>query len=132
MQLWRIGKLRLPPAGGVTFADESARALLADHFAELADPAKAGWDEVKHNASRTVYRGSISGRRIYLKHYHSRTVVHQLGRLLGISDAKTEMRFAKRLMAGGVGTVPVLAAACTPHTEWLAMLAVETLIFLLM
>jgi len=111
--------------GKVLFADERARALLADKLPQLAAPDRGDWQLVKHNASRTVYRGQVNGCWIYLKHYHSRTIVHQVGRLLGISDAKTEMRFRRLLTAGGVPTVNALAASCSMGSEWLATLAVE-------
>lgn len=113
------------PSGKVIYADERARALLSGMVNQLAVPSPANWKQVKHNASRTVYRGKVNGLWVYLKHYHSRDTIHQIGRLIGISDAKTEMRFSRLLKARGVPAVKALAATCTPTSQWLATLAVE-------
>ena len=110
--------------GEVLFADASAAALLAGRVDELARPTETGWERIKHNASRTVYRKDIDGRVIFLKHYHSRTIVHRIGRLLGFSDAKCEMRFSRYLASHGVETAPALAAVCANGREWLATLGV--------
>jgi len=120
----RNDSTRLYSPQKATFADEQASALLGERIDELSRPDRAGWEQVKHNASRTVYRKEVAGRLIYLKHYHSRTIVHRIGRLLGFSDAKFEMRFSGFLASRGVQTPQALAAMCANGTEWLAMLAV--------
>jgi len=117
-------KRRALTEGQVTFAGDEARALLAGRLEELCDPAGAGWERVKHNSSRTIYRGVIECREVYLKRYHSRAIVHRLARSLGISDAKCEMRFCEYLSSRGIETPTALAATCTDGVEWLAMLAV--------
>ncbi len=109
----------------VVFADEKASALLAQKLEELSRPADFGWEQIKQNVSRTVYRKEIDGRQIYLKHYHSRTIAHRLGRMLGFSDAKCEMRFSQYLRAHGIQTPAPLAAVCANGVEWLASLGVE-------
>ncbi|MHC4294180.1 MAG: lipopolysaccharide kinase InaA family protein [Planctomycetota bacterium] len=108
----------------VVFNDEKAAALLGGYLPELHAPANAGWELIKQNASRSVYRNEIRGKEVYVKHYHSRTLIHRLGRLLGLSDAKCEMRYARYLSINGIATIPVLAATCGNGTEWLATLAV--------
>ena len=110
----------------IIFADDQARALLEGKLDELFAPKTAGWQQVKQNASRTVYRGTVGGRLIYLKHYHSRTLAHRIRRVFGSSDAMREMRFSRYLSANGVETAPALAAICANGSEWLAMLAVES------
>lgn len=108
----------------VRFADTSAAALLCDHLDELSRPADAGWEQVKHNASRTVYHRQIDDRCVYLKHYHSRTLAHRLGRLFGFSDANCEMRFSQYLSSHGVPTAQSLASGSSNGVEWLVTLAV--------
>ena len=110
--------------GKVAFADAGASALLKGRLDELSRPGQTGWEQIKHNASRTVYRNEIQGREVYLKHYHSRTIAHRLGRLLGYSDAKCEMQFSQYLAAHGVETPLALAAVCAEGAEWLATLGV--------
>ncbi len=112
-------------ADKVTFADESASALLKPLLGELHKPAEAGWQKIKQNASRTVYRKQVEGKWIYLKHYHSRTFAHRIGRLLGVSDAMCEMHFSRYLSERGIETAPALAAVCCHGAEWLATLGVE-------
>lgn len=113
------------PAGGkVRFADADARSLLARHLDELAAPGMDQWRTVKANSSRTVYCGSIDGQEIYLKHFHSRLLAHRLGRCVGSSDARREMRFMQYLSSRGVRTAPALAATCHDGVEWLATRAV--------
>lgn len=107
--------------GAVTYADSQAAALLGPRLAELLAPQEHGWQRVKSNVSRTVYRGMIDGQNLYLKHFHSRTLVHRLARVLRSYDARVEMRFSQYLREHGVPTAPVLAAMCTRRCEWLAM-----------
>jgi len=90
--------------GNVVFADDGAAALLAEGLERLFDPEGGDWRRVKHNTSRTVYRGRIAGRDVYLKHFHSRSLIHRLARRLGVSDARCEMRFSQYLTAQGVPT----------------------------
>jgi tRNA A-37 threonylcarbamoyl transferase component Bud32 len=107
----------------VVFADDRARKLLAPHLADLCRPGPH-WRQIKQNASRTVYRGEIDGREIYLKHFHGRTWIHKLRRKLGRSDALRELKFAVHLNAFDVETPVPLAAVCADGVEWLATLAV--------
>jgi len=111
-------------AGRVVFADADAAALLRGKLDELCRPPRARWEQVKHNSSRTVYRGRIGGQDIFLKHFHSRRPIHHLRRLIGQSDAVREMRFSQYLARHGVPTVPALAAMCDRGVAWLATRAV--------
>ena len=111
-------------AGGVVFADEAAAALLGERLAELCRPHGGRWEQVKHNASRTVYHGRIGPEQVYLKHYHSRALIHRFRRMLGASDAFIEMRFSRYLLSRGVPAVPALAAQCRRGSEWLVTRAV--------
>jgi len=108
-------------SGKVDYADGAAAALLQGRAAELSSPAQHGWDTVKHNTSRTVYRKELDGQVVYLKHYHSQSLTHRIARRLGFSDARCEMRFAQHLRAAGVPTAQPLAVMCSNGTEWLAM-----------
>ncbi len=112
----------------VRFADQSAEALLGDHIAQLCRPDGNIWRQVKHSVSRTVYRGQIGGREIYLKHYHSPDLIHRIARRLGASDAMREMRFSRYLAGRGVPTPPVLAAMCSGGVEWFATAALPAAI----
>jgi len=112
-------------AGKVVFADDRAEFLLAGHIAQFGDPQQLGWQPVKQNASRTVWRGEIDGQNVYLKHFHSRTLSHRLGRAMGASDARCEMRFSQYLSRRGVDTPQPLAMMCRNGAEWLATAAVE-------
>jgi tRNA A-37 threonylcarbamoyl transferase component Bud32 len=109
----------------VVYADKAVEAMLRDHVGELFDPAGAGWERIKHNASRTVYRGVIAGESIYLKHFHSCSLVHRFMRRLGSSGAMREMRFSRHLQEHGVPTPEALAATCADGVEWLATRAAE-------
>lgn len=110
--------------GKVVFADADSYSLLGDRQDELCHPRPENWEQVKQNASRSVYRGRIAGVDIYLKHFHSRTFFHRIARRLGLGGAKREMRFIRHLAFHGVPTVPVLAAMCRDGIEWLATKAV--------
>jgi len=108
----------------VTYADSDARALLEDHIPSLDAPTQPVWTQVKQNASRTVWRGTIGGTDIYIKHFHGKSFFHRLARLLGVSQAAREMHFAKYLSSVGVETPKPLAAS-TSNPEWFAAIAVE-------
>ena len=110
-------------ADKVHYADGAA-ALLGEQVGQFAHPQAPDWEQVKQNASRTVYRGRVGDQDIYLKHFHSRTLPHRLGRLLGCSDALAEMRYSQHLLARGVPAVQALAATCDADVEWLATRAV--------
>ena len=109
----------------VVYADKAAEAMLRDHVGELFDPSSAGWEQIKHNASRTVYRGAIAGESIYLKHFHSCSLLHRFMRRLGSSDAMREMRFSRHLRERGVPAAEALAATCADGIEWLVTRAAE-------
>ncbi len=109
---------------GVRFADAAAEVLLRDHLGELCDPPSDRWEQVKHNPSRTVYRGRIDGRQMYLKHFHDRSFTGRLLRRLGASGALRELELSRRLAAAGVAASPVLAAVCNASAEWVLTEAV--------
>ena len=106
-------------AGQITFANAAAKAGLGEHVDALRDPAAAGLELVKHNASRTVYRGQIDGQAVYVKHYHNRSLSRRVARLLGRYDAMREMTFSRYLSASGVATPRALAAECSAEFHWL-------------
>ncbi|MDY6913502.1 MAG: lipopolysaccharide kinase InaA family protein [Planctomycetota bacterium] len=110
--------------GKVIFADDGARVILAKRLGLLSRPDKDHWRQVKHNASRTVYRGVVDGAKIFLKHFHSRSLLHRLTRAVGLSDARSEMRFMLYLRSHGVPTAQPLATMCDKSVEWLATRAV--------
>ncbi|MCE5327745.1 MAG: lipopolysaccharide kinase InaA family protein [Planctomycetaceae bacterium] len=112
-------------SAGVHYADEAARALLAGHLGVVEDPAAAGWQLVKRNASRCVWRGSVGGQSVYLKQFHARSLGRRLIRALGVSRARREMHFAAALQRAGVEAVPILAWACGGGREWVVSRAVE-------
>ena len=116
---------RLIREGDVVYSDRAAADLLGADLAAISDPAGAGFKEVKRNASRTVYRGMIRDRAVYVKHYHSRSLAHRLGRLFGQIDAHHEMTFSQHLAAAGVSTPHVLAARWHGGEHWLVTAAVE-------
>lgn len=101
----------------VTFADNKAAELLSGELSSLRRPEESGFERVKHNASRTVYRGSIAGEGVYLKHYHGRSFEHRLRRLLAMSIARREMWFSQYLLSRGVSTPRPLAAMVNGKTE---------------
>ncbi len=111
--------------GKIIFADEQAEELLKGFGQQLSNPQPEQWKLVKENASRTVYRGDINGKTVYLKHFHNPSWTHRLGRCLGFSDAMREMKFSKYLRQHHVRTAPALAAMCDSKKEWLATYAVE-------
>lgn len=110
--------------GRILYADDESRTLLAGCEAELFAPSPAVWEQVKRNVSRTVYRGHVNGRLVYLKHFHSPMLGHRLLRALGASDARRELEFSRYLRDCGVPTPRPLAAACTAEKEWLVTEAV--------
>lgn len=109
--------------GKVIFADGAAEALLSPELDKLSDLSCGNWELVKQNPSRSVYRGVIGERKVYLKHYHSRSPIHRLRRMLGMSDAMRELRFSRYLNTSGVRTLRVLAARCDNGVEWMVSLA---------
>ncbi len=109
---------------GLRFADEAAFTLLGGHLGELNDPDKGHWKLIKENPSRSVYRGTIGGQKVYVKHFHSRGFFRRLGRAMGMSRAMREMKLSQYLNSRGVPTPPVLAARCSGGVEWLATCAV--------
>jgi len=111
-------------ATGCYFADADAADLLGGHVEELSNPSPDTWELVKQNSSRTVYRGQIDGWQIYVKHFHSRTLPHRIGRWLGQSDARDEVRFSEHLASHGVIVPRPLAAKYSNGVQWVATLAV--------
>ena len=108
----------------ITYADAEARELLADHTASLDAPREPDWTRIKHNASRSVYRGKVGRRDIYLKHFHGQSFFHGVARMVGVSGASREMHYAQYLRSAGVETPEPLAAS-SGRPEWYATLAVE-------
>jgi len=109
--------------GRVRFAGPDAFALLEGHVDSLDAPGEPAWTRIKHNASRTVYRGAVSGHSIYLKQFHGRSLAHKVAKFLGVSRAAREMHFAQYLRANGVATPEPLAAS-SANPEWVATLEV--------
>jgi len=111
-------------AAGLRFADPAAAALVRPHVGELCAPQAPQWRQIKHNASRTVYRGDIDGREMYLKHFHDRSLSGRLKRRAGVSGALRELDLAQCLDRAGVPATPVLAAICNAEVEWVLSEAV--------
>ena len=114
---------QVPPAGKLVFADEAAAALIGPALAMLCDPAGAGWERVKDNGSRAVFRGRIGSREVYVKHYRRRSLLRTILQRLGLADAQREMKFSEYLRRHGVPTARALAAMTGP-VEWLCTEAV--------
>jgi tRNA A-37 threonylcarbamoyl transferase component Bud32 len=121
----------MPPAANandradVIFADDAARRLLNGGIDRLDDPGAAGWEKVKQNASRTVWRGRIDGQGVYVKHFHNHSLFHDLLRRAGHFESRRELRFMRLLSDRQVPTAPPLAARCDRNSEWVATRAVE-------
>jgi tRNA A-37 threonylcarbamoyl transferase component Bud32 len=111
--------------GRIVYADPSARHWLSDRIDTLNQREPPGWQRVKHNASRTVYRGRIDGQSLYLKQYHGQSIGHRLQRLMGRSDALRELRFSRYLRDRDVPTAEALAASLGGSCDWLLTRAVE-------
>lgn len=113
--------------GTIHFADGDCRALLESEIDQLADPAAHGWEEIKRNSSRTVYRGRIDGVDIYVKHFHQQSLGHRIARRFCASDAKREFLCALKLQEEKIPTAPPLAASWG-DSEWVATRAVKNAI----
>jgi len=120
-----LDNLKCKVEGKTLFANDEARALLAGRMDELCRPTDPMWQKVKQSPSRTVYRGEIDGKAIYLKHYHRKDLARRLARMLGYSYARTEMWFSSYLASRNIPATHSLAACCSPGCEWLATLAIE-------
>jgi len=108
----------------ITYADAEARAILSDQTTSLDSPREPNWTQVKQNASRTVYRGTVGQTDIYLKHFHGQSFFHRVARMLGYSGASREIYYAQHLRQAGVETPRPLAAS-SGRPEWYAAVAVE-------
>ncbi len=109
----------------IEFANQDARAVLKDHLSLLDNPARAGWQKFKQNASRTVWTGQIDGQSLYLKTFHSRSFTHRLQRLLGRYESCKELHFMQYLRSRGVLTAEPVAARSGKQNEWVATRAVD-------
>jgi len=105
------------------------------HFAapaarqRVSDAVRNGcqWSLVKRNVSRTVHRcdaGTEAGA-LYLKHFHSPSLLHRLRGRVGLSDARSEMAFSEYLSSHGVPVPRVLAVCCRPEATWLVSEGLE-------
>ncbi|MDP6543956.1 MAG: lipopolysaccharide kinase InaA family protein [Phycisphaerae bacterium] len=108
----------------IAYAGDEARALLTGRTASLDAPREPDWTRVKHNTSRTVYRGNVGGTDIYLKHFHGQSFFHRVARTLGVSHASRELYYAQYLRSAGVETPEPLAAS-SRGPEWYATVAVQ-------
>ena len=113
-------------ARAVRFGSDEAARLLEGKEALLANPAAHGWEKVKHNASRTVFRGSIDGRQVYLKQFHALSLWKRIALAVGICDARRELEMSTHLRGRGVKACRVLAAAWGGHGQWVLTEAVTT------
>ena len=101
------------------FADGYSAALLASHAEILSSGDPAIFELVKHNPSRTVFKGQIGKLEVYIKHFHSLSFAHRIAGKIGISDAMRELKFSKYLRTHGVQTVEAMAIICKNDSEWL-------------
>ncbi len=110
--------------GVVRFTDADARRQTEPLLTGSSD---IRWSVVKQNVSRTVYRHEASGSVgvLYLKHYHSRSLLHRLQRRIGLSDSRCEMRFSRYLSANNVPVPKVLATYNHKGTEWMISEGIE-------
>jgi len=113
-------------AMSMRFGDADARRLLAGKESVLGDPQAHGWEKVKQNASRTVLRGSIDGREVYLKQFHARSLWKRIGCAMGICDARRELEISMLLRSRGVRAARVLAAAWGRGGQWVLTEAVTS------
>ena len=102
----------------------SAPPLRLEDIAEFAHPQHGRWEIVKQNVSRTVYRGSLGNMEVYLKHFHSRSLLHRLGRWIVGGEAMGEMNSLLYLRSCGMEVATPLAAGRTGTIEWLATAAI--------
>ncbi len=109
--------------GKVPYYVHPAMAGTSNLFERLSHPDDS-WEQIKKNASRTVYRGQIDGEVIYLKHFHSRTLTHRTFARLGLTGPAREMTLSLHLEAHGVATPVVLAANWGYGNQWVATRAV--------
>jgi tRNA A-37 threonylcarbamoyl transferase component Bud32 len=110
--------LRPIQVGRTFFADGPTRHALEPHLDACRSVDQAVWQQVKHNASRTVWKGELAGQRVYLKQFHGRSLSHRLRRLLHRSDAMREMQFSLYLNSKSVRCVETLAGESGPQGEW--------------
>jgi tRNA A-37 threonylcarbamoyl transferase component Bud32 len=106
-----------------TTGDQGLRLIepaLLEHLPALHRPESSGLEPVKHNASRTVYRGVLGNLDVFLKHFHPQQFLRRVVRRLGLSDAMKECRLGQHLAETGVPTPRVLAACCRGGVEWIA------------
>jgi hypothetical protein len=115
-------RLNSPKSDAVRFADDEAAAMLAGAIGQLTAPEQAGWELVKRSHSRTVWRGVVAGRQVYVKHFHVWRHTYALRRALGLAEAMRELRFSETLRELGVPTVRALAAMDRGGVEWVATL----------
>ncbi len=116
----RVTDSSAPAAGAVDFADEDAARLLSGRLDSLIEPEQGGFERVKGNTSRTVYRGKIDEQPVFLKHYNGASPRRRFKRLLRGSDARRELWFSKYLSEHEVSTPPGLAAMCSGGVEFFA------------
>ncbi len=111
----------------VHFAGPEARRRLEPLLERWREQGADQFSLVKWNVSRTVYRAGLPGGQaaLYLKHFHSRALVHRLQRRIGFADAMCEMRFSEYLSRAKVPAPRVLAASWRNGVEWLISEGVE-------
>ncbi len=98
-----------------------------------ARPAESGWELIKHNARREVWRAALGGRVYYVKYYFARPWRDALNALVGRSAHRAE--WASGLYAARARLPAVSAIACTPRLQrmeasgqpgrWCAVLVTE-------
>ena len=116
--------------GAVRFTDADARKQIEPL---LTGESNDRWSVVKHNVSRTVYRRGGTGLEpvptktgvLYLKHFHSRSLLHRLQSRIGLSETRCEMRFSNYLSANNVPVPKVLATYNRTGTEWMISEGIE-------
>jgi len=105
--------------------NESARPADMAELGSLGDPPGGSWQRIKHNPSRSVYRGRVGESTIYYKQFHPRGILGRLAQLTGLSHARKEAYFSRLLSDAGVPTPQLLAGSWKRGRQWLASLAIE-------
>lgn len=91
-----------------TFRAEFGKVLAALPGAAWSDPAGQGWERIKHNAARTIWRARIDGAVYYLKYYAGQGWLSALKRRLRGPSCEVEWNTGTYALAAGIPAVRAL------------------------